>query len=200
MFQSIDPGRLQSCVFDRWSPQIGDPSLAGWLTVAAYLTCAVLAIFVVRRVGGGRARTFWVLTCFAMAFLAVNKQLDLQSALTATGRCIARLQGWYEDRRIVQRHFIQGLLLAIGAILVFGLYLMRRDLKRHGLALLGLAVVAGFVAVRAVGFHHFDSVINIRVQDVRLNVVFELAGLVLIAVNALVLLLRQPGHQRARRN
>ncbi|MFN7222532.1 MAG: hypothetical protein ACK4MS_00770 [Paracoccaceae bacterium] len=199
MFQSIDFGRLQTCVFDRWSPQIGDPSLGGWLTVAAYLICAVLALLVLRRIGGGRTRTFWVLICIVMAFLAVNKQLDLQSALTATGRCISRLQGWYEDRRVFQRHFIQGLLLVVGTMLALGLYLMRRDLKRNGLALLGLAVVAGFVAVRAVGFHHFDSVINMRVQDVRLNVVFELAGLVLIAVNALALLLRQPGRQRARR-
>ncbi len=200
MFQSIDLGRLQTCVFDRWSPKIGDPSAAGWLTVTAYVTCALLALLVLRRLGGGRARTFWVLTCIVMAFLAVNKQLDLQSALTATGRCISRLQGWYEDRRIFQRHFIQSLLLVVGMMLAVGLYLMRHALKRHGLALLGLAVVAGFVAVRAVGFHHFDSVINMRVQDVRVNVIFELSGLVLIAVNALALLAlnrRRQGKRRA---
>jgi len=74
-----------------------------------------------------------------MGFLAVNKQLDLQSFLTALGRCDARLQGWYETRR-----------------------------------------PAGYVLVRAVSFHHMDTLINTRLLDVRLKSVFELSGLVLI--------------------
>jgi hypothetical protein len=45
--------------------------------------------------------------------------------------------------------------------------------------------------VRAVGFHHFDEVINFRVNDVRMNWVLELSGLVLISVNAIWLLFRR---------
>jgi len=38
------------------------------------------------------------------AFLAlgINKQLDLQTALTEAGRVLARYQGWYEQRQFVQ--------------------------------------------------------------------------------------------------
>jgi hypothetical protein len=192
MFQPIDLDLLQACTFARWSPTIGDPTPAGWLTVGAYALCALLALLVLRRRCGGsaRAQAFWLFLCLAMAFLAVNKQLDLQSLLTATGRCISRQQGWYEDRRAFQRVFIEALLGLIVLMLAASLYWMRRDLRRNGLALLGLVAVAGFVAVRAVGFHHFDEVINLRVRDIRFNVIFELAGLVMIAVNALVLLWR----------
>ncbi|MDO9640701.1 MAG: isopropylmalate isomerase [Pseudotabrizicola sp.] len=198
MFQTIDVSLLHTCTFNRWSPTIGDPTFWGWITVAAYVACAVLALAVVRRRRGGsaRAQVFWILLCAAMAFLAVNKQLDLQSLLTATGRCIAQQQGWYEDRRPFQRNVILALLAFILIVLAASLYHMRRDLRRNGLALLGLIVVAGFVAFRAVGFHHFDEIINLRVRDVRFNVIFELTGLVMITLNALVLLLTKGPRRR----
>ena len=65
---------------------------------------------------------------------------------------------------------------------------MRKYLRRNGLALVGFAFVTTFVAVRAVGFHHFDVLINSRLLDIRFNVLFELSGLVLLAVNATALL------------
>src|SRR5262249_9076970 len=34
--------------------------------------------------------------------LGINKQLDLQTALTEAGRVLARYQGWYEQRQFVQ--------------------------------------------------------------------------------------------------
>ncbi|TGD67623.1 hypothetical protein EYC08_02905 [Tabrizicola sp. WMC-M-20] len=198
MFQTINVSLLRACVFNRWSPTIGDPTFWGWFTVAAYVACAVLALRVVirRRGGSARAQVFWTLLCLAMAFLAVNKQLDLQSLLTATGRCIAQLQGWYEDRRAFQRTVILALLALILIVLAASLYYMRRDLPRNGLALLGLIVVAGFVAFRAVGFHHFNEIINLRVRDIRFNVIFELTGLVMITLNALVLLLTKGSRRR----
>jgi hypothetical protein len=200
MFQNLDPSEVLSCTAARWSPQIGDPTITGWITVAAYLVCAGLAMRVMRNLPRGRPRIFWTIICLAMLFLAVNKQLDLQSALTAIGRCISQLQGWYAERRSFQREFIAGLLGITAALLILGLYLLRRDLRRNGLALLGLVVLGGFVAVRAVGFHHFDTLIKENLFDVRLNVVMELAGLMLIAVNAIVLQVRpspSPRHTEA---
>lgn len=192
MFQGINLVDLRLCVQARWTPKIGDPNLTGWLTVGSYLVCAALAVAVLMRVAQpGNERRFWALILTLMLFLAVNKQLDLQSALTATGRCIAQFQGWYSARRAVQHHVIEGLLVAIAAGLGFGLYLMRRESRRNGVGLLGLVVVAGYVALRAVGFHHFETVINTHVLDVRANFFFENAGLVLIAVNALCLLARR---------
>ncbi len=188
MFAQVTLTQVTTCTLHRWSPVIGDPTIWGWVTVGAYLLCTVLALWVAALAGAGRERQFWVMMTGLMAFLAVNKELDLQTALTAMGRCIAQLQGWYELRQNVQRQFIIGLLAATLIGFVLGLFLMRRHILSHGVALLGLATVAGFVAVRAVGFHQFDSLINTRVLDLRFNFIFEMSGLILIALNAIALL------------
>ena len=56
--------------------------------------------------------------------------------------------------------------------------------------LLGLAVLCGFVLVRAVGFHHVDRLISADFANIKYNFWFENAGLWLIAINALMLLRR----------
>lgn len=174
------------CVSGDWMPGIGDPNLTGLLTVLAYLICFVLAFRVWKQ--GWSGRGFWGLTALLMAFLAINKQLDLQSALTAAGRCAARAQGWYGDRRAVQAEFIAGLLALVVVCLLAGLWLQRRHLRRNGLAMIGLAILAGFVMIRAVGFHHIDQMLGIRTFGLSANYLLENAGLLLIAINAVTLL------------
>ncbi|MDK3072925.1 isopropylmalate isomerase [Sedimentitalea sp. JM2-8] len=182
---------LSDCVFARWSPKIGDASVMGWVTVAAYGGAALLCAVAFSRAPDRAVRVFGWALAVLLAALMVNKQLDLQSAFTATGRCISQIQGWYEHRQQFQFRFILGL-LAVCAILGAGAFwLMRQHLRQVWLALLGLLLVISFVAVRAVGFHHFDEVINFRVKDVRMNWVLELSGLVLISINAIWLLFRR---------
>lgn len=181
------------CISADWSPGIGDPGPGGWLTVLAYLVCCALALRVWLR--GGPGGGFWGLIALFLLFLAVNKQLDLQSALTAAGRCLAKAQGWYANRRMVQAEFILGLLVLVVVCLLAGLWWQRRHLRRNGLALVGLAILAGFVMIRAVGFHHFDRLIGIRELGIPMNYLLENAGLLLIAVNALTILRR--GDRRA---
>ena len=183
-------GNVLACVGQRWSPHIGDPNVTGWLTVLAYLLTALMAFLVWRRRRDlpRRVRALWLLMMVACVLLAVNKQLDLQSALTAFGRCIAQLQGWYEERRSFQRHVIMGFLAVAGAMAVLTVYLMRKHLVQNGVALMGLGLVCTFVAVRAVGIHHVDALISMPIGGVRANFLLETAGLVLIVLNAGVLL------------
>ncbi len=86
MVESVGSGSLRTCVAQDWSPQIGDPNVTGWLTVVSYLVCFGLAYMVTMRLKGQRGRGLWVIITGLMLFLALNKQLDLQTALTATGR------------------------------------------------------------------------------------------------------------------
>ena len=123
MSHAIELSAIAACVGDQWSPQIGDPTIAGWATVVAYALCAVLSFMALLRVEDRRERIFWGLVTLAMLTLGVNKQLDLQSVLTAAGRCLSQLQGWYEERRVFQRDFIIGLLMAAGLFLTFVLWL-----------------------------------------------------------------------------
>ena len=192
MPHEVEFSTIASCVGDQWSPRIGDPTVAGWGTVVAYAVCALLGFMALLRVQDSRERIFWGLVTLAMLALGVNKQLDLQSMLTAAGRCLSQLQGWYEERRVFQRNFVIGLLMVAGLSLALVLWLMRGCLRRNGLALIGLAFVTAFVAVRAVGFHHFDVPIDSRLLDIRFNVLFELSGLVLLAVNAMALSCSRP--------
>jgi hypothetical protein len=192
---------ILTCAFHRWSPGIGDPTAMGWFTVLVYglagLVAALVAIHAAFPATSlRRERVFWTLLSLALFALAVNKQLDLQSLATAIGRCVAQAQGWYAQRRAFQAEVILGLLVAMAVFSVLLWVLMRGTLRRTGVALVGFAFVLGFVAVRAVGFHHVDVILNLRVNDVRMNWVLELIGPMLILLSGLALLVR--GGQKSR--
>lgn len=190
MLRSIDANKLQACIFNRWSPEIGDPSVMGWLTVVIYAVAGILCMVAARR---SREPRFWILIGLLMLALAINKQLDLQSALTALGRCISKMQGWYDQRRAFQRDFIVGLIMAAVAFLILLTWVMRHSFGRVFLALVGTAFVLGFVAVRAAGFHHMDALIGSYIGPARINWVLELAGISLIMLNALWRVVRDRG-------
>lgn len=174
----------------RWRPEIGDPSTMGWITVVAYglaaFTCALAALRTGRSPGTARgSRPLWLLVALFMAFLCLNKQLDLQSLLTDIGRVLAWRQGWYEDRREFQKLFIIALL---GFSMVSAAFLLLRYhtfWKRHLLLATGLVFLTTFIAVRAVSFHHFDAFLNWSAAGVRMNWLFELGGIALVCLAAL---------------
>lgn len=178
------------CIFAAWRPGIGDPHPMGWVTVGVYLLAALASAMVAWRgafppATRGRERVFWTLAALLLLFLAVNKQLDLQSFMTAAGRCMAKAQGWYENRRLVQLAFIL-VLAGTGVLILMSLRrLLHGTLARTGLALLGLVLVSVFVVIRAAGFHHMDMLIATRVAGMRLNWLMELSGPLLVLMAAL---------------
>lgn len=191
----MTPSAVLSCALQRWQPGIGDPTPAGWITVAAYACAAALALVVA---GGLRPRPtqrterwFWLGAALFLAALAVNKQLDLQSFLTAVGRCVAKAQGWYDARRGVQRDAVLAMIAA--AAIAGGLIAWRLapTLARTGPALFGLVAITAFVLARAVGFHHVDALIGMRVSGLRLNWVFEIGGIAIFTLGALWALARR---------
>lgn len=182
---------LPACMARDWSPRIGDPEITGWLTVLVYLATMALAAAVAWRGRGTRGNGFWGGIALLMLFLALNKQLDLQSALTAFGRCLSHAQGWWEHRRLVQLVFI--LLLLAGMVWAMRRVVAQMNhalLRRNRLALAGLGVLCAFVLMRAVGFHFVDVLIGVRIAGIPMNFIFENIGLILIAINAFGLLRR----------
>lgn len=177
---------LQACVAERWTPQIGDPNVTGWLTVIFYLVAALLSLLVWRRLAGQRGRVFWgILTCI-LVFLALNKQLDLQSAVTAAGKCVARAQGWYGQRRMLQAGFIGAVLAASVLGLILMTLALRGGVARSLAAMIGLTLLLCFIMIRAISFHGFDHLIGARDLGVPYNFLFENFGLLLIALNAVM--------------
>ena len=159
----------------------------GWFTVLAYVAAATLCLLAgLRR--AGRERAFWIVLCVIMYALAVNKQLDLQSAFTAAGRCLAKAQGWYDRRKVFQLEFILAIAVAAIAMTAFLFWWMRGYLGRSWLALLGTGALLAFIFIRAAGFHHVDHLINVRIVGIRMNWVLELGGIAMIGANAVLLL------------
>jgi amino acid permease len=119
-----------------------------------------------------------------LAALGVNKQLDLQSALTELGRILAADGGWYDSRHRVQRVFI----LAVGSAAVltgaFLLYAMRGAPAGARISVLGACALLAFVAIRASSFHHVDLFIRSRWWGIRGNWLAEVGGLLVILAGA----------------
>lgn len=174
----------------------------GWVTVGGYFAAAAIALAVVLsadrfpEASRRREQLFWIGVVLFMIILGINKQLDLQSFFTATGRCVSKLGGWYEDRQPVQATAVLILLTLCLLIGVFLLRLLRGVASRYMLALAGVVFIAAFILVRAVGFTHMDALINTRIAGWRMNWVLELGGILLLAAGAIrILALPRPRHE-----
>jgi hypothetical protein len=174
-----------------WRPTIGDPSIMGWLTVAAYAFAALLCFIAASRSRvpedlpmNARLRHLWRGVGAFMLFLCLNKQLDLQTLLTKIGRELAVRGGWYGNRRIVQFIFVMAVAIIAIAIFVFIVRRTRLLLKERKLLLFGLCFLIVFIIVRASSFHHVGVFLGTEIWGVRLNWVLELGGIGLIAVSA----------------
>jgi len=170
-----------------WSPGIGDPTVMGWVTVAAYAGATVLCAFAARgaeSANGKRSGWFWLSLAVVYLLLGINKQLDLQSLLTEIGRISAHAGGWYEQRRVIQLVFIAGV-IAAGAVGWFGLMMTApwRSWPRS-LALLGTTFLIGFVIVRAASFNRVDALLGTTWLGMRGNWLLELPGILLTAGGA----------------
>lgn len=173
-----------------WRPGIGDPTLMGWFTVAAYLIAAALC-YRAHRAARGRlhrghrtATRLWLVLAIVFALLAVNKQLDLQSLFTAVGRWVARRGGWYQQRQSIQTIFIVSLALLGFAAIFWLAWIVRGGWREYGLALAGATFIMVFVIIRAASFHHVDQLLGWELAGVRINWLFELGGIACVAVSA----------------
>jgi hypothetical protein len=167
-----------------WSPRIGDPTIGGWVTVVLYLLAAISCWISARElvledIASNERRAWWAISALFLA-LGINKQLDLQSALTETGRVLAHYQGWFEQRQLVQLAFI-ALVAIICLIAAVALLLWTRSAPTPArLALIGTSMVLGFVLIRAASFHHVDQFIGQRILGLRWNWILEMSGISLV--------------------
>ena len=197
------------CTVFGWSPGIGDPSAAGWLTVLFYFYTAFLCLKCVGKEKSGPPRPLfatisallrvvrkhwprppaparralsWLCLSSLYAFLGVNKQLDLQSLVTAIGRVAAHSGGWYESRRAVQMAFVLTIfvLALISMIALFSI----ADARRYPLVVSGVVITIAFVVIRASSFHEVDWFIHSRVFGAEMNWIFEWSGIGLVALGA----------------
>jgi hypothetical protein len=170
-----------------WSPGIGDPTWIGWLTVVLYLIATWACWYLASR--GNRVllkrelRLYRILSV-ALGALALNKQLDLQTGLTELGRILARDEGWYEMRRVVQLAFVVAIaaaaLLSVAALAI----LTRKTPWPTRGVTAGAAALLAFIVIRAASFHHIDRVIRAEMFGVRVSAGLEIGGILTVLLLA----------------
>jgi hypothetical protein len=170
-----------------WSPGIGDPTVGGWVTVVLYFLAVVSTwktaniVRVKERFVTSEKYTWRAISSLFVA-LGINKQLDLQTALTEFGRVVADYQGWYNERQIVQVWFIMGVAVACILIACVLLAFARKSPAPTWLALVGTTTVLAFVLIRAASFHHIDRFIGETILGLRWNWVLEMGGISTVIV------------------
>ena len=177
-----------------WRLGIGDPTPMGWATVFAYfaasILCGIVTVADWRNTRSGRAGCpwFWLVLTVLLALLGINKQLDLQTLLTQTGRDLALSQGWYEKRRNVQAAFI-AVVLVLGLISLAGFaWLARSQPRRTVTSFLGMVFLFVFVLLRASSFNHIDRFLDWRVLGWRWNWILELGGIAIVGLGVFLAL------------
>lgn len=165
----------------RWHAGIGDPTIFGWITVAAYLLavlCSLRQAYIVKAQGG--VARFWLVLAGVLFLLAINKQLDWQSLFTQTMRDSANTNGWYDRRRILQAVFIAALGLGMFVVLLSLRLFLANSWRHYKLVWAGIVLLCTFVLIRAASFNHIDVLINKTIFGIRVNVILELSAIFLI--------------------
>ena len=125
-------------------------------------------------------RRIWFALSVLLLLLGINKQLDLQSALTEIGRALAHYQHWYEKRQTVQLAFIVTASI-VGVVALLTLFIWSyRSAAATRVALLGTALIVSYVVIRAASFHHVDRFIGRTVLGLRWNWIIEMGGIAVV--------------------
>jgi hypothetical protein len=177
-----------------WSVRAGDPDVMSWTIFTGYVVVSSLCLYagIVRRRIEFRSEAqsepvMWFLVSLFLFLLAVNKQLDLQVLMTASGRALAHMQGWYSVRRKVQMVFFSVFAISGVWLLWFGLRRFRIYLRENILLCAGLGLIATFILISAA----YDTNVwripeSLRFfSGARMKNIVEFGGILLVGVSAL---------------
>ena len=175
---------------------LGDRDVVGIVTTLAYLA-AFVACFVVMRQAAPRTvnatmhRWFWFVVGGVELLLGLNKQADLQIALTRSLRAWARSGGWYHNRRQLQFAFCVVVTIAVVIALIVAWRKVRTWPAPYWVALLAIALQMLYVLIRIASFHHLDALLSMDWSHLKLSWMIELFGVVLCLLAAMAVIWRR---------
>lgn len=156
----------------------------GWqhgLLALGYLVCAWLCFISghATRQNGENSQA-WFIATGLMVILAIDTVLQPSLLLLQFLRSIAKLQGWYAERR--QWQFDLLVLLGFASLLILsGLCTRIKEAwTTCGPTMLGVGLLVALAVLRAISFHYTDVVINQSIVGFSFGRLLELAGLVMI--------------------
>jgi hypothetical protein len=157
---------------------------------AAYLFTIIALVLYAVRFGDGpgsariQASIMFALGALLLVLLAL-KILEVQFALTEAGRSLARDEGWYAQRRIVQ---------AVGVLFIPPLCFIPCFKARHFIwraplksTLLVALLLVSYLSIRAVSLHQIDSVLyGVRAGDFSLGAFLEIVLVVVLGLTVII--------------
>jgi hypothetical protein len=174
-----------------WTPTIGDPTFVGWLTVVLYFLTAWRCAILVKSMYSDNsvsAREFFAWTIITVLFVAlgINKQLDLQSAVTELGRVLLYRPDRIAYKQVVQFWFIVGVatIAAIATVVIVALIWKTR--VGTWIGSLGTILVISYVLIRATSFHDLDGFIQSRLFSLKWNWIIEISGILIVLLGTVV--------------
>ena len=169
-----------------WVKAIDGPSLLGWATTVGYILAGLLCLraALVRQYAGAGEPSVWRASAGLLIFLGVNKQLDFQTLLIVIGRAAARTEGWYDERRLVQKLFVGILVLALMGVICRAASRHGFFLRNHRLASTGLGLVLIYALLRAAEIDHLELGHSARPGDQTWLWVIEVTGIILWIMGA----------------
>ncbi len=176
-----------------WSFESHDPAWA-WFIVGMYSIAALLclrALFCSQRSLFPKSirkkcGIFWGILFAVMLFLACNKQLDMQTYITAVAREVAHAQGWYDQRRAIQKEVIIVLGLIAFLFLSYLIYMIYNLPSSYKISMVGALFTFTFIGMRASSFHHLDHYVAQTIYGVKLHILIEICGSLIVSIGALL--------------
>lgn len=164
------------------------------LREVAYLLAACFCAAAARRSAyrtGTRdfvAIAFWTAVAALLVFLALSRQVDLSTRVADVGRNLFQREGWYPDRRPIQRFAIYIIIMAAAGLGLAGSLLYLRRVRAHLMfGWLALVNLVGFLAVRAISLHYIDAVLYRRsIGSIPFNAIAELGVTLPLALAAIL--------------
>jgi hypothetical protein len=175
-----------SSAYPQWEAVIRHVGWHSMLVAAGYALAASLcgATGLSARSDGGSGSA-WLMAAGLLALIGANALVRVDLLAIFLLREVARAQGWYEQRRDSQ-------LLALGALAVVGMLALgwlRTRLQavwsRCATAVLGVCLLVGVAALRAISYHDIDRAFDVHLLGVSTGRLLEFAGLGLTAAGAL---------------
>lgn len=153
------------------------------VTIVLFVWAAVMSVFgFIRQRGRAPGTGVWRGIVIAMLALAAYAWLDIDLLSEQIFKQLAREQGWYGVRRIVQ-----GAVLAVMGVAVYfaGRAIARRIAQLHFTAQIAVGVTILLVMIaglRTVSLHFTDSLLNLGPDELPLGQSLEICGAVLISM------------------
>ena len=173
-----------------WQQAVYHLSWSHGLVASAYGVAAWLCFLNVQTEEEAQGScALWCAATVLLCLLGANVVLQADVLVTQTIRTLARLQGWYGQRREWQYLLIGFMALAVLLALnskIRQLQRFRPYVQTHTVAVsAALLALLMLFAVRLVSAHGTDAVLNVRLLGVSIGRLFELAGIASVVWGAL---------------